>query len=121
MKLAKYSGLACIDDLESRAKVFSFENLVPCARQGSVLPSNVLKSKIKTTRIEVLDKGRNKGQKAKKRVRDVEVMMQGIAEYERALDNGETSYEYKKILKGKILHKINLEYIIAILMSDKFF
>ena len=43
--------------------------------------------------------------KAKKRIRDIEIMRAGVKAYEDALDNGETAKEYKErtgISKSKI-------------------
>ena len=71
------------------------ESLVRSAREGFKLEEE--KSKVKKkTRAEVLKKGREKGQKAKTRVRDVEVMRKGIEDYEKALLSGETAAEYKE-------------------------
>ena len=52
-----------------------------------------------------MKKGREKGSKAKNRVRDIQKMRDGVQAYESALDKGETSEEYKKrtgISKSKI-------------------
>ena len=40
-------------------------------------------------------KGREKGSKAKNRVRDIQTMKNGVRAYEDALDEGETSKEYQ--------------------------
>ena len=68
-------------------------NLVRSARDGKKLEkkTNVQKK----TRTEVFKRGREKGQKAPSRVRDIEVMRKGIEDYRIALESGETSKEYK--------------------------
>ena len=58
-----------------------------------------------TSREQALYKGRQKGQKAKSQIRDIQKMKQGIKEYEEALESGVTADEYKKstgVNKSKI-------------------
>ena len=52
-----------------------------------------------------MKKGREKGSKAKNRIKDIKSVRDGVQAYENALDKGETSEEYKKrtgISKSKI-------------------
>ena len=81
------------------------KDIIPSARPGCGLPTELLKPQQLTSREEALYKGRQKGQKAKSRIRDIQKMKQGIKEYEEALESGVTADEYKKntgVNKSKI-------------------
>ena len=89
------------------SKIALSKNIIPSARPGCVLPTELLEPEKRTTREEALYKGRQKGQKAKSRIRDIQKMKQGIKEYEEALESGVTADEYKKntgVNKSKIFH-----------------
>ena len=61
--------------------------LIPSARDGLKLKET--RKVKKKSRAEVLKRGRQKGQKAPTRVRDIDEMRKGVEEYEKALESGE--------------------------------
>ena len=81
------------------------KDIIPSARPGCVLPTELLEPEQRTSREETLYKGRQKGQKAKSRIRDIQKKQQGIQEYDEALESGVTAAEYEKntgVNKSKI-------------------
>ena len=79
----------------------------PSAREGYEIDPDLLKIKKKIDKKVAMDKGRRKGQKAKRRIRNLDDMKKGVALYEEALANGESSSDYQKrtgVGKSKIHH-----------------
>ena len=67
--------------------------------------SQKIEKKRKRCKKEEMKNGREKGSKSKNRVRDIQVMKNGVRDYQDALDEGETSKEYQNrtgISKSKI-------------------
>ena len=71
------------------------------------LPRPTVKLKKTISKTRILKEGRNQGQKANKRVRNIDKMKEGIRAYEDALQNGESAAKYRErtgVLKQKVKH-----------------
>lgn len=66
----------------------------PTARVGKILRKKIEEDEDKLTSKQALRKGREKGQKADTRLRDIEKMKKEVKAYEKALADGETAQEY---------------------------
>ena len=82
------------------------QDVKPTAGPGKILEKVKIKKK-KMKKKEALKMGRKQGQQASSRVRDIDVMRDGVHKYEKVLAEGETSEEYKErtgISRSKIFH-----------------
>ena len=71
-------------------------DVCPSARDGYLLPTPKATVKKNRSRKDILKEGRDKGSRAKNRIRSKTAMKEGIRDYDKALENGESAAEYKE-------------------------